>query len=989
MTFFSRALAPLFIAILVVTGFVSSTVQATEPPSSEEAARMREVLAMKGALPPQLAAEKADIKRRLDFVREMGNHRIDPYLLDQAINGAAQEYYVASGMSPKKARQIARPATPPLRWRGMPTTGDVRVFALLIDFSDHPSTNAVDFVNSKMFGDGVPADFPRESLANYYDRASYGQLDLSHGSTLGWYRPAATRASIPETTVGRENLIREAIQHFDTAGHDFSQYDNNGDGKIDYFLVVWSGPDTGWGNFWWGYQTSYSNSSFVVDGVSLGKYSWQWESRPPGGSFSPRVVIHETGHALGLPDYYDYDADVGPKGGVGGLDMMHGNWGDHACFSKWVLDWLTPTIVTSGTQSVTLRDSGTTKDCVVAWPGLANADPFSEMFIFQNRFRVANDTGWPTDGILAWHIDATLDAGRSNYLFDNSYTDHKLIRLMEADGLEEIELGSSGDAGDFYTAGQVLDPYSNPSTQRYSGITSGVGLKDIPTPSRSMQVTVEIGPQDTLDVTPTSGFVTSKTNDAPPSPASKVFALRNTGTDPLDWTASVDIDWVDLSATSGTLAAGETASVTVTFNANADGLGAGVHKGEFTFSNATLALGGYKRPIAYSVIVPPANDSFANAPVASGSSGTATANNQFATEEAGEPKHGGVTNGGKSVWWKWVPAASGEVTINTRGSDFDTVMSVYGGRTMARLSTIAFDDDGAGTGGGPSEVKFTAQAGMTYYIAVDGWNKSIGNITMNWSQSAAQPALLASILPSARSGKIGGPLSAFASVINIGTNTATGCFIAKPVGETAGFGYQAANAANALSGTADTPVDIAAGAIQNFVFQVTPDRALSGAQMGLVFDCSNTAAAPSVPGLNRLVLSSAASDVPDLVAVAATVGNTGIVDIPGAAGTGIFSAATVNIGAAGTFRAYVDDADAGLSLNPLICQTDAQSNCLAAPAADVSFDLAKDEIGLFAVFVVGQGDVTIDAANNRLFLRFEQSGVARGATSVAVQTVAE
>ena len=90
--------------------------------------------------------------------------------------------------------------------------------------------------------------------------------------------------------------------------------------------MIWTGPDNGWANFWWGYQTHFTDFSYIVDGVRLSKYSWQWESNPPEGSFSPRTAIHETGHALGLPDYYDYDDTVGPDGGVGGLDMME-RWG--------------------------------------------------------------------------------------------------------------------------------------------------------------------------------------------------------------------------------------------------------------------------------------------------------------------------------------------------------------------------------------------------------------------------------------------------------------------------------------------------------------------------------------------------------------------------------------------------------------------------------------------------------------------------------------
>jgi len=978
-----------FSGLAVLTVLLVEPASATQPPDEKDKIKIRKILETSGPLNSQQKAELADMKRRLAYVREMGNHKIDPFLFNNAIAGTAREYYIKNGMGKKQAETVAPQSLPPLRWQGMPTTGDVRVFALLIDFSDFPSSNTVADVQSELFGSGTATNFPRESLANYYDRASYGQLDLSNGSTLGWYRPTSTRADIAQTRAGREALIQEAIQSFDSAGHDFSQYDNNNDGQIDYFVVIWAGPDTGWGNFWWGYQTSYSNAAFLVDGKRLGKYSWQWESRPVGGTFNPRVVIHETGHALGLPDYYDYDDTVGPRGGVGGLDMMHGNWGDHNCFSKWVLDWLTPTVIANvSSQSITLRDSGTTQDCVVLWPGLASGDHFSEMFIFQNRQRTANDTGWPSDGILAWHVDATLDGARRNYAYDNSFTDRKLLRLMEADGLEEIESGGRGDAGDFYTAGQILDSFTTPSTLRYSGITSGVGLRDIPTPAASMPVTVEIGPQESLQVTPANGLVSTLDPGNAPSPSSMVFVLQNTGNSAMDWTASVDVNWIDMSSTSGTLPAGGVASITASINSSAQSLIGGIYTGEFVFSNTTLGIGGFKRPISLSVTAPPANDNFASAALISGRSGSDTSLNSFATEESGEPKHGGVTNGGKSVWWKWVPGTSGEVTFDTGGSNFDTIMSIYGGRTLSKLTTIGDDDDGVAAGGA-SLLTFTAQAGMPYFIAVDGWNQRTGDVVLNWSQSASAPALLSSILPSARSGTIGQPLTAFASLINSGANTATGCSIARPVGETGLFGYQTTTPANVLSGTANTPVDVPAGATQSFIFDYTPNRSMSGNQIGLVFDCTNTIPAPSVPGLNRFEVSSAAGTVPDLIAIVATVSNDGIANIPGNTATGFFSASAINIGAAGTFTAYADDADAGLSLTTSICKTDSLGNCEAAPASEVSFALNTDEIVLLAVFVEGQGEVLLDAANNRLFLRFDEGTTPRGATSVAVRTFIE
>ena len=43
--------------------------------------------------------------------------------------------------------------------------------------------------------------------------------------------------------------------------------------------------------------------------------------------------------------------------------------------------------------------------------------------------------------------------------------------------------------------------------------------------------------------------------------------------------------------------------------------------------------------------------------------------------------------------------------------------------------------------------------------------------------------------------------------------------------------------------------------------------------------------------------------MPDVVALAATVSNDGVVSIPGASGTGVFAVATVNVGGGGTITA--------------------------------------------------------------------------------------
>lgn len=127
----------------------------------------------------------------------------------------------------------------------------------------------------------------------------------------------------------------------------------------------------------------------------------------------------------------------------------------------------------------------------------------------------------------------------------------------------------------------------------------------------------------------------------------------------------------------------------------------------------------------------PVNNDFADRITVSGSSVTTTGNNTGADKESGEPNH--AQSGGASVWWSWTAPASGSVTIDTAGSNYDTLLGVYTGTAVNALTTIGANDDASGLGL-RSRVTFTASSGVTYQIAVDGFNADTGDITLNITQ---------------------------------------------------------------------------------------------------------------------------------------------------------------------------------------------------------------------------------------------------------------
>ena len=124
----------------------------------------------------------------------------------------------------------------------------------------------------------------------------------------------------------------------------------------------------------------------------------------------------------------------------------------------------------------------------------------------------------------------------------------------------------------------------------------------------------------------------------------------------------------------------------------------------------------------------PANDNFAAAIALSGTAATQTVKgfNTNATQEAGEPQNADNA-GGQSVWWKWTPTSTGNVTIDTRGSYFDSTLGVYTGSSLANLSEAASNDDINRGIVQASTVTFSASANTTYYISVDGFKDTTVN----------------------------------------------------------------------------------------------------------------------------------------------------------------------------------------------------------------------------------------------------------------------
>lgn len=127
----------------------------------------------------------------------------------------------------------------------------------------------------------------------------------------------------------------------------------------------------------------------------------------------------------------------------------------------------------------------------------------------------------------------------------------------------------------------------------------------------------------------------------------------------------------------------------------------------------------------------PTNDAFSSATVTS-SQGFLYGNNCLATAEAGEP-----ASQGRTVWWKWTAPGDGCILLQTAGSTFDTILSVFQGTSIGGLALLVQNDDWANQSS--SQVRFSALEGQIYYFRVDGAGGAQGNILINVIYDVSPP----------------------------------------------------------------------------------------------------------------------------------------------------------------------------------------------------------------------------------------------------------
>lgn len=271
-------------------------------------------------------------------------------------------------------QQVATRASGEYIMNEFPTSGEVRGLVLLVAYSDVafslPDDSIRTLLQARYDGDGY-TEYVEHRGYSEVDGADIGIRCTIPGSARDYFRKQSFGKFTPRfdvvgpvtldnprahyganTTGGNDKnaraMVTEACRKvYELQLADFSDYDGDGDGVVDFVYVVYAGSDeaqTAIEECVWAHA---STVSLTLGGMKIGRYACSGElfvdlkGLPAGiGTF-----VHEFSHILGLPDFYntrkdDFTMDVWSVMDYG----MYNRGGFVPCaytaFERYSLGWL-------------------------------------------------------------------------------------------------------------------------------------------------------------------------------------------------------------------------------------------------------------------------------------------------------------------------------------------------------------------------------------------------------------------------------------------------------------------------------------------------------------------------------------------------------------------------------------------------------------------------------------------------------------------------
>ena len=307
------------------------------------------------------------------------------------------------------------------------------------------------------------------SARQYFEDVSFGQYN-PHFDVVGPVTISKEHSYYGKNnSKGRDSkpeyMIEEACKLADTECNvDFSQYDNDGDGFVDFVFVIYAGygeADGGGANTIWPHAWNLLQAAgrmCEVDGKKVDLYACGNEldnySKTHTGI---GTFCHEFSHVLGLPDLYvtnkashntlnEWDImDYGPYNNEGNTPPAY------SAYERFFLGWLQPRLITEP-EDITLEEINSSNTALMITEGdsanLIGNDPNPTTFyLLENRQQEGWDEHLPGHGLMLTKVQYNYNRWYQNTV--NNSSSKMGVDLVEANG----KASNSGKATDLFPAG--------------------------------------------------------------------------------------------------------------------------------------------------------------------------------------------------------------------------------------------------------------------------------------------------------------------------------------------------------------------------------------------------------------------------------------------------------------------------------------------------------------------------------------------------------
>ena len=258
-------------------------------------------------------------------------------------------YYIANSL-----KYTLRDLNSQLSWVTSKTVGEQKLMIVPIKLKNAPSwtDTMLSNLNKAFFGTSEETNY--ESVKSFYEKSSYGKLNIS-GEVIDPVDISFTVSELDKYSTYAPDLVIAGFYAAASASK-LKEYDVDGDGFVDNAIFIYSNDysKSASSAYWaWCYSYDYTPNYTkpTVNNYMWASYAFTGEKYLDlyrTSYVDAHTYIHETGHLLGLDDYYSYD-NTNTWDPAGRLEMQSYNIGDHNIFSKMAMGWVNPYVPTGST----------------------------------------------------------------------------------------------------------------------------------------------------------------------------------------------------------------------------------------------------------------------------------------------------------------------------------------------------------------------------------------------------------------------------------------------------------------------------------------------------------------------------------------------------------------------------------------------------------------------------------------------------------------